>query len=75
MFIEFVQYSLEKAKEIVRNLTIDRIELPISTSTNNAKCLDFDMDRVVFKIIPRTPIKFADVNPYNKSWLEVMDMV
>jgi hypothetical protein len=49
--------------------------LPISSTNNNVKCLDFDMDTVVFQSAPRSTIKLAEVNPYNKSLLEVMEMV
>lgn len=49
--------------------------LPISCTNNNVKCLDFDMDNVVFKSMPRSSINLAQVNPYNKTQLEVMEMV
>ena len=49
--------------------------LPVSSTNNNVKCLDFDMDKVVFQSAPRSPINLAEVNPYNKTLLEVMEMV
>jgi len=49
--------------------------LPISSTNNNVKCLDFDMDKAVFKSLPRSSINLAQVNPYNKTLLEVMEMV
>ena len=49
--------------------------LPVSTAKDKVRCLDFDMDKVVFASAPRSPVKLAEVNPYNKTWLEVLDMV
>ena len=49
--------------------------LPVSTAKDNIKCLDFDMDKVVFTSAPRSPVKLAEVKPYNKTLLEVMEMV
>lgn len=49
--------------------------LPISSTNNNIKCLDFDMDKVVFKSNPRSSIDLAQVNPFHKTLLEVMEMV
>lgn len=49
--------------------------LPVSTAKDNIKCLDFDMDKVVFTSAPRSPVKLVEVNPYNKTWLDVMEMV
>ena len=44
-------------------------------SGSSCSFLDFDMDKVVFKSVPSSPIKLAEVNPYNKTLLDVMEMV
>jgi hypothetical protein len=75
MFIESVQYSLQKVKVVVKNFKQDQNVLPVSTAKDNVKCLDFDMDTVVFRAAPKSPTKLAGVNPYNKTLLEVMEMV
>jgi hypothetical protein len=75
MFIEFVQYSLETVRAVIKNYTDEKKGLPISTAKDNVKCLDFDMDKVVFTSAPKSPVKLAEINPHNKSWLEVMDNV
>jgi hypothetical protein len=49
--------------------------LPVSVSKNNKKCLDFDMDNVVFKSVPGSPINCAEIKPHVKTWLDVMEMV
>lgn len=49
--------------------------LPVTVSKNKVRCLDFDMDKVVFKTASKSPIKMVEVNPCNKTLLEVMDMV
>jgi len=74
MFIESVQYSLQSVKVVIKNYTDNQKMLPVSMS-DNVKCLDFDLDKVVFRHAPSSPIKLAEVNPYNKSLLEVMEMV
>jgi hypothetical protein len=69
----FMEYSLQ-----IIHLFIDKNmehDLPISTNKNNSKCLDFDMESAVFISLPRSTIKLAQINPSNKTWLEVMDMV
>ena len=73
--LETVQYSLGAMKVVIQNYKNEQNMLPISSINNNVKCLDFDMDKVVFKSVPSSPIKLAEVNPYNRSLLEVMDMV
>lgn len=75
MFIESVQYSLQTVRVVIKNYTDEQKVLPVSTAKDKVKCLDFDMDKVVFRPAPKSPVKLAEVNPYNKSWLEVMDMV
>ncbi len=75
MFIESVQYSLQTVRVVIKNYTDEQKVLPVSTAKDKVKCLDFDMDKVVFRSAPKSPVKLAEVNPYNKSWLEVMDMV
>ena len=65
---------LENVNVVIKKFQGEQNMLPISTS-NNVKCLDFDLDTVVFRPAPRSPIKLAEVNPYNRSMLEVMDMV
>jgi hypothetical protein len=75
MFIESVQYSLQTVRVVIKNYTDEQKVLPVSTAKDKVKCLDFDMDKVVFRTAPKSPVKLAEVNPYNKSWLEVMDMV
>ncbi len=75
MFIESVQYSLQTVRVVIKNYTDEQKVLPVSTAKDKVKCLDFDMDKVVFRSVPKSPVKLAEVNPYNKSWLEVMDMV
>ena len=81
--LESVQYSpkgspwalLEKVKVVIKNYADDKKGLPISTAKDKVKCLDFDMDKVVFVSAPKSPVKLAEINPHNKSWLEVMDKV
>ena len=73
--LESVQYSLESVKVVIKNYTDEKKGLPISTAKDNVKCLDFDMDKVVFRPASKSQIKLAEVNPYNKSWLDIMDMV
>lgn len=46
--------------------------LPIYNSNNSIKCLDFNIDTVVF---PTGIKKIIEVNPSNNSTLDVMDMV
>jgi len=75
MFIESVQYSLKSVKIIVKNLKEERNSLPITVTKDNIKCLDFDLDAVVFNSAPKSPVKLSEVNPYKKTWLEVMEMV
>ena len=75
MFIESVQYSLESVRIVIKNIYPEKKVLPISTSTNNVKCLDFDIEKVVFRPAAKTSAKVTPINPCNKSWLEVMDMV
>ncbi len=74
MFIESVQYSLQSVKVVIKNYTDNQKMLPVSMS-DNVKCLDFDLDKVVFRPAPSSPIKLAEVNPYNKTLLDVMEMV
>lgn len=73
--LESVQYSLDLILIVVKNISKKENVLPITDTKNNVKCLDFDMDTVVFKPVAKTTTKLTPINPYNKSWLEVMDMV
>jgi hypothetical protein len=75
MFIESVQYSLENVRIVIKKISEKEKGLPISSAKNNIKCLDFDMDKVVFRPITKTSTKLSPINPCNKTWLEVMDMV
>ncbi len=75
MFIESVQYSLQSVKIVIKNFKDEQKVLPVTTAKDKVRCLDFDMDTVVFTAAPKSPVKLAEVNPYNKTWLEVMDMV
>ncbi len=75
MFIESVQSSLDSVRIVIKNCSKDNKVLPISTSKDTIKCLDFDVDKVIFKQVQKSPSKLAQVNPCKKSWLEVMDMV
>ena len=75
MFIESVQYSLQFVLIVIKNISKKENVLPISDSKNNVKCLDFDMDTVVFRSVAKSSTKLSPINPYNKSLLEVMDMV
>jgi len=75
MFIESVQYSLEQVKIVIKKYSDEQKVLPVSTAKDKVRCLDYDMDKVVFKHAPKAPVKLAQVNPYNKTWFEVMDMV
>ncbi len=74
MFIEPTVSLFSSMKEVIQNYKNEKM-LPISSTNNNVKCLDFDMDKVVFKSVPSSPIKLAEVNPYNKTLLEMMEMV
>ncbi len=67
--------SLKNIKGAVRNLKDEQTILPISTVKDKVKCLDYDMDKVVFKSAAKSPVKLAEIKPYNKTWLEVMEMV
>jgi hypothetical protein len=83
MFNEPVQYSpkgspwalLQSARIIIKNFKDEQKMLPVSTVNDKVRCLDFDMDKVVFTSAPKSPVKMAEVNPYNKTLLEVMEMV
>ena len=75
MFIESVQSSLESVSIIVNSCSKDNKLLPVSTSTDTTKCLDFDFDKVTFTRAKKSPCKVAQVNPSKKTWLEVMNMV
>lgn len=75
MFIESVQYSLQSVNIIIKNFKDEQKVLPVTATKDKVRCLDFDMDTVVFTSAPKSPVKFAEVNPYNKTLLEVMDMV
>lgn len=83
MLSESEQYSpkgepwalLEKVRVVIKKYSNEQKVLPVSTAKDNVRCLDYDMDKVVFRTAPKSPVKLAQVNPYNKSWIEVMDMV
>jgi len=72
MFTETIQYSFNAAIQYYKN---KENSLPITSTNNNVKCLDFDLDTIVFKSVPKSPVHLAEVNPYNKTLLEVMEMV
>jgi len=47
--------------------------LPISITKDNKRCLDFDMDKVVFKQIPKSPSSRKEqVKQYNESAYEMV---
>jgi hypothetical protein len=51
--------SLQKAKDIIKIFKGQEKVLPITVS-NNVRCLDFDMDNVVFKPIAKIPIQIRE---------------
>ncbi len=75
----FIEYSLVKIIMIIRETIENKSDifgesiLPTTMNTNNVKCLDYDMDKVVFKKMSKSPINLAEINPYYQS--KVMDMV
>lgn len=69
---DYSQWNL--IKKVIQNYTNNNSVLPIA-NTDSIKCLDYDMDNITFKPLPRSHIKFATVNPYNKTLYEVMEMV
>jgi hypothetical protein len=75
MFIEPTVALFNSLNVVIKNYTDEQIMLPVSVSKNNKKCLDFDMDNVVFKSVPGSPINCAEVKPHVKTWLDVMEMV
>jgi len=75
MFIEFIQYSLETIRVIVKNFVDDRKTLPITINTNRIKCLDFDIDNVIFINIKPEEVKIAEVIPYKRSAYDMMEAV
>jgi hypothetical protein len=75
MFIESVQYSLESVRIVIKNIYPEKKVLPVSTSANNVKCLDFDLDKTVFRQATKTLPKIEPIHPYKKTMLEAMDMV
>jgi len=66
---------IRSVKGDCKNFKDEQNILPISTVKDKVRCLDFDMDKVVFKSAPKSPVKLAEVKPLNKTWLEVMEMV
>jgi hypothetical protein len=74
MFIEeSVQYFV---RIVIKKNSEKEKGLPITCTKNNVKCLDFDMDKVVFRqAVVKTSTKLTPINPCNKTWLEVMDIV
>jgi hypothetical protein len=74
-FIKMFTNSLKNIKGAVKNFKDEQNILPISMAKDKVKCLDFDMDKVVFKSVAKSPVKLAEVKPLNKTWLEVMEMV
>ena len=75
MFIEPIQYSINALTVVIKNYTDEQKVLPVSMSTNNVKCLDFDMDAIVFKSAASSPINCAQIAHHDKTWLDVMEMV
>ena len=75
MFIAFIQYSLETIRVIVKNFIDERKTLPTHMVTNPVKCLDFDMDNVVFINIKEERVKIAQVIPYERTIHDVMQNV
>jgi hypothetical protein len=73
--LESVQYYLETVIVVIQKYSEEEKVLPISIEINK-KCLDFDMDTVTFNPLPLSKkVKIAKIVPYDKTWLEVMDMV
>jgi hypothetical protein len=62
--------SIEKAKNLIKNYKDDQKVLPTSIS-NNIKCLDYDMDNVVFKFMTKSPTNVRG----NKKPIDGMEMV
>ena len=75
MFIETVQYSLEFIRVTIKQIIDEQKVLPITEAKNTKKCLDFDMDKVVFQKLPNVKIKVQPIYPDKPTWLEVMDRV
>ena len=75
MFIESVQYSVKIVQVVIKNISGEQKVLPVSTSTNNVKCLDFDLDKTVFRQVTKSLPKIEPIHPYKKTMLEAMDMV
>lgn len=75
MFIEPIQYSINALSVVIKNYTDEQKVLPVSMSTNNVKCLDFDMDTIVFKSASSSPINCSQIAHHDKTWLDVMEMV
>ena len=72
MFIETIQYSLQMIELLIKNYKDQQNVLPVTSVNDKVKCLDFDMDNVV---LIKPQVKIVEVKQYNKSWLEVLDMV
>lgn len=69
-----VKMLVETFVKIMGYKTEDTI-LPVSTTNNTIKCLDFDVDKIVFKSVPKSTVYLSEINPHNKSVLDVMEMV
>lgn len=75
MFIESFEYSLEIVRCIIKIYINKNENLPITTIENDVRCLDYDMDKVCFSSIVDSSVKVTTVNPYDKTHIEVMEMV
>lgn len=73
MFVEAFKYSIKTMKMFGQIYKVEEMVLPVSTTSNNVKCLDFDVDKVVFKSAKKRNIHSVEVN--NKTLLDVMEMV
>jgi len=75
MFIESFEYSLNILRYIIKFYINEKEGLPIAVVKNNVRCLDYDMDDIdqcYFTSIVDTQVK---VSTYNKTCIEVMNMV
>lgn len=70
-----VRALFQSARVLVTNFNADKKMLPVSIAKDNVKCLDYNMDDITFISAPRPRAKMAEINPYNKTWLDVMEMV
>lgn len=67
-----MQASLQTLKKVIKN---NKEILPTTITSNKSRCLDFDMETVVFKPIPKDNIKLEGYKQCDKIWLEVINKV